>query len=553
MKNIFLFVLILILSCSKQPVKNTETTKITEILFDNVQPNHQIPNKIQYLFSLRDQDNHAVEILNRDLDKVEVNIKENEQNVDNNESNVLIHNSDNFRMDVVLVLDFSASMAENDGIPFMIDGAVSLINSLKSNHRIAIIEFHDNNESSNFSLIQSFTTDKEEAIGSLNNFIESGFYSGFSTCWDAVNLALEQFPTEINYQIIRAVVFLSDGNDNSSFTISDDLISNALEKNVRIYNIGIGNITNENQNILTAISEQTGGKFYQNNSITFLQNEFDQIISDLGGNYIISYITPQNSEFQVNISLTYKDITTTNPISETIEPNLIAGDDKLGILKFSAPIVHNDSISYYLEAVHIPRNVTQLKFAVESEFEYCVQNVDIGNGGLISDWSIPTKNDNGFWITKGSELSFGDFGKLCEITFLYSRLDGFSAKFIIDNSIYNYGVKFAGGDINDLDENNFWRTEIIYGFALFKPEPKDFAEEQDSLINLSWNVSDDSLNVRYAIFLDKNNPPLVMIADSLLENTYQTLVDTASTYFWQVKAFTETDEKYGNIWKFTTK
>ncbi len=548
-----IFIAVLFLSCAKDPVKNTDVTKITEINFENIQPNNQIPDKIQYLFSLRDQDNHAIEIENKDLDEISINISENEQPVDNNESNVLIHNSDNFKMDVILVLDFTASMAVNDGISYMIDGAKSLINSLKINHRIAIIEFHDNNDDSNFSLIQPFTFDKDEAILSLDNFVKSGFYSGFSTCWDAINLALEQFSEDVDYETIRSIVFLSDGNDNSSSTVPDDFINTAIEKNVRIYNIGIGNISDENQTLLSSISEQTGGKFYQNTTIKFLQNEFDQIISDLGGNYVISYITPQTSEFQLKISLTYKDVTTTTPITDTVDPSLITGNDKFGILNFSSPNIQNDSISFYLNAIHIPRNVSEFKFRIDSDLDYFVQNVSPDDGGLLSNWTQPVKDENGFWTTNGENLLFGDFGKLMKITFLSSRLDGFSAKFILDNSIYDYGIKFYGGNLGELDANDFWRTEMIYGFAIYSPQPQDFAVEQDSALTLSWSVTNDSLDVKFAVYLDKNNPPQTIIADSLSEKSFSIIVDTVSTYYWKIKAFTDSDEKFGNVWKFSTK
>ncbi len=555
MKNILMsvFLIIIIFGCSKQPVKSNNSVSISEITFENIQPNNQVPNKIQYLFSLRDQDNHAVEIPNSDLNKVSINITENDQPVDNDESSVLIHNFDNFGIDVVLVLDFSASMENNDGISFMVDGAKSLINSLKTNHRIAIIEFHDNNDQSNFSIIQNFTIDKDSAISALDEFIDSGFYSGFSTCWDAVNLGLEQFSEDIEYETIRSIVFLSDGNDNSSLTTPDELITNALAKNVRIYNIGIGDISDDHQTILASISEQTGGKFYQNSTISFLQNEFDQIISDLGGNYVVSYITPQTLQFQVSISLTYKDITATSPITDTIDPSLISGDDKFGILNFSTANVHNDSISFYLNAVHIPRNVSELRFKIISDLNYLVENVNPEEGGLISDWTVPQKDEDGFWITQGNDIPFGDFGKLCKITFMKSRLDGFTAKFVLDNSVYDYGIKLSDGGTNDLDNEGYWRTELTYGYAIFNPQPKDFAIEQDSSVTLSWSTTNDSLNVKYAIYLDKNNPPQFVLIDSLAESSFQTIVDTASTYFWRVKAFTDNDEKLGNIWKFSTK
>ena len=82
--------------------------KITEIHFKNVNAAHQTPCVVQYIFSLRDQYNHAVEIENTSrLNWNNLRIWENEKEIDYMESYPFLYPQDDFKMQIMLILDFS--------------------------------------------------------------------------------------------------------------------------------------------------------------------------------------------------------------------------------------------------------------------------------------------------------------------------------------------------------------------------------------------------------------------------------------------------------------
>ena len=180
--------------------------KITKVRFGNINAAHQAPSNVQFIFSLRDQYNKAVIFDTEDKDTYDLKIWENKNELDYLESNTFLSTQDDFQLQLMLVLDFSASMNEHaNGIETMVKGATTLIDSLKETHEIGVIEFHC--PQSEPKVLQQFITNKEAAINSITNFTSTAIYSDFSICWDAVYKGLEAFPKEPDPKIFRTLVF----------------------------------------------------------------------------------------------------------------------------------------------------------------------------------------------------------------------------------------------------------------------------------------------------------------------------------------------------------
>jgi len=437
----------------------------SDIRFENVQPNHQKPSKVQFIFSLRDSREHAVLIPQEDFaDKVNIIIEENDQQIDYTESHGFVHTAESFGMDLVLVLDYTASMAQNNGIDTMLQGVDLILNSLAGSHRVAIVEFHDNNPGDNYSVLQEFTSNKQEAAQTVHNF--TNVYNGFSTCWDAVYKGLELFPEDSNASTFRTLVFLSDGFDNSSMHQPQDLIDFADDIGVTIFNIGVGeNITGPNEDRLKRISLETGGKYHRANNLGELQERFVDIVSDLGGNYKISYITPKRETFKVKIWLEYNGKRTEQPISQNVNGAAIFDSDRKGILSIDQPLRHDNRADIFISAEHIPREVTGFRFKLglsdPVKVDGPVEIIPPGDGGLITaDWSDITMDQEGYFTTSGPQLSFGDFGVLFKIS-LKDLPDGtVTIPVLFDNGIYSNGVSFYGGDSGEINGDGDWETTV---------------------------------------------------------------------------------------------
>jgi Mg-chelatase subunit ChlD len=452
------------LSCDSEDSISSNSRPSLE--FVNIQPNHQRPSKVQFIFSLRDNNGHAVLIPQTEFDEaVGITIKENGLQIDYRESHGFVHTAESFGMDVVLVLDYTESMAVNNGIDTMLMGVDSILDGLAESHRVAIVEFHDNQAGDNYSVLQDFTTEKEEARFAIQSF--TGAYNGFSTCWDAVYLGLGLFPIEIDSNTVRNLVFLSDGFDNSSIHTPRELSSLAQSIGVRIYNIGVGDfIEPVNEATLREISETTGGMYYRAEELNQLREQFGQIVDDLGGNYKISYITPRRDIFEVEIGISYDGLNTRNPIIASIDGASIFDSDRKGLLSFNEPSVFNETAEMFISADHIPRDITTFRFKIDLPAPIAiVEPIEIISpdvGGLLDDnWTAMAKDIDGYYNTSGPELSFGDSGLLFKINLDNITNPGVAIQITFDNSLYTNDVYFFGGDPSELDLDGNWVKTVV--------------------------------------------------------------------------------------------
>ncbi|MBD3169005.1 MAG: VWA domain-containing protein [candidate division Zixibacteria bacterium] len=514
----------------------------SELNFKNVQAAHEIPSKVQFIFSLRDKEDHAVIIPQAQFDEdVEVKILEDGQQIDYAESHGFIHTAQNFDMSVVLVLDFTESMANaENGIETMINGAKSLINNMGETHRIAVIEFHDNDPSDNYSLLQEFTTNKSAAVAAIEDFVDQGAYNGFSVCWDAVSMGIQQFPAESDPNSIGALIFLSDGFDNSSSATPAQVIQNAKDRNIRIFNIGVGGIEPARESTLQNISNQTGGNYYGAEQIEFLEEKFENIMDDLGGNYKISYITPKQVEFTVDISLTYNGNTTYPHINQRVDGDSIAGNHKLGLISFTESSVTGGSAEFFIRAEHVPRDITTFRFRFDTGKSVDVDLVPGYDGGLLGSWTTPVMDNENFFISTGNELEFGDFGNLFKVTIDNITEFGLEIPFTMDNSVYEYGVYFYGGDEDEIDGDGNWNTVIPIGVTSYAEDFEDGAMPAGWLTGDSaWFIVTDTVyqggySVRSGDISDNE--------ESYLEKTFRIPEDTLVNVSFARKVSSESND-----------
>ncbi len=442
--------------------------QITKVRFDNINAAHQAPSSVQYMFSLRDQYNRAV-IFDTDNKSIyNLKIWENKEELDYLESNTFLSTQDDFQLQLMLVLDFSASMNEHaNGVETMVKGATSLIDSLKETHEIGVIEFHGPQSSPK--ILQQFITNKEVAINSIKDFTSNAIYSDFSICWDAVYKGLELFPTEPDPKVFRALVFLSDGFDNSSTHLPNDITSLANQRDIHIYNIGVGDVHEEQ--VLEKISKKTGGTYVHAQNMCILLERFQQIIRDLGGQYRITYVTPKKLKdniFTVKCEATYNGIKSIPPLTREIDISSIYGDTQKGILTFTSTLnPYDKKAEIFLWSEHAPRYVNEFRFRLNGKHTVSVVSTD--EGGLCGNWEIINENNGWYRLVSPDKkkpkkgLSFGSNGTVCKITINDISKSGTTIPFKLDNSVYTLGQSFFGGNDSEIDAEGNWNTNIIIG------------------------------------------------------------------------------------------
>lgn len=162
--------------------------------------------------------------------------------------------------DLALVLDTSGSMQDEDKMPNAKAGARQLVSLLSNKDEFSLISF--SNSPSWATSDQPLATSRKPSVDA----IDSLFPGGQTALYDAIDAAythLQQRPADH----IRAIVVLTDGEDNKSTLQLNDLLAriraDAETHTIRIYTIAYG--SDARRDVLTQIANATQGKDYDGN------------------------------------------------------------------------------------------------------------------------------------------------------------------------------------------------------------------------------------------------------------------------------------------------
>jgi Ca-activated chloride channel family protein len=153
-----------------------------------------------------------------------------------------------------------------------------------------LIQFSDSPQ-----LVQDFTTD----ITKLQNRLLFTRAKGRTSLYDALYLGLEKVSRGNNVR--KALLLITDGQDNHSRYSLSDVRAFAREHDVMIYSIGIVDGTDlqtefTGQAILESLSDMTGGVAFFPDSLEALPGICAKIGLDLKSQYVIGYrpVNPSN-------------------------------------------------------------------------------------------------------------------------------------------------------------------------------------------------------------------------------------------------------------------
>ena len=158
-------------------------------------------------------------------------------------------------LDIVFVIDYSASMDDNDPNQLFKELSKEFISKLrKDQDQAAVVKFIRR-----ATLISALTSDKDALNSAINSIsYDSGYSTDSGTDGSTgIRLAIDQLiGSESEYQYI---IFVTDGEDNQYTYSYDALIEEAAANNIVIYTIGMGSAS---ESILKEIANGTDGKYY---------------------------------------------------------------------------------------------------------------------------------------------------------------------------------------------------------------------------------------------------------------------------------------------------
>ncbi len=426
----------------------------SEINFAGITTSTNLPSQIQMVFALRDQDDRAVV---RDAEQVKSGIRVFEQGpgtnnnweeIDYSETSFFVHTAENIDMEVVFVLDFTNSMYEarlpggRTGIDAMLDSFYAALDVLPDAHRVGVVEFHDRNVKP--SVLSKLTTEHDRIRASVDKFAHSGFDHGSSVVWDAVSKGLTLFTSvSAKPRAVRAMVFLSDGRDTSSVTTRDAVEADARRRQVQMYPIGVGDVFQSSA--LRTLARRTGGAYYAAQDVSALRQQLRELADDLRGQYRLSYITLRRSgKYQTRVQLRLRGVSAETTVGP-FDVGTFFGADNQGVITYDPPSEVDSAtgtMSVYMRASHIPRNIDRIRFFSGGNKPVSVEIVPADDGGLLEGWELTGPDLSGFFeASSDTPIEFGNSGLLFKLT--YSRIieKRLTIRVTFDNSIYTGGKR----------------------------------------------------------------------------------------------------------------
>ena len=115
-------------------------------------------------------------------------------------------------------------------------------------------------------------------VNKIENVLNTLMPQGRTAYFDAALMGVRKTFPHNNPN--KAIILLSDGEDNESIATEYELISEARQKNIRIFTVGV-NIFAQTEESMIRIAAQTGGKYYSANNPAAMDEVFESIQRDV--------------------------------------------------------------------------------------------------------------------------------------------------------------------------------------------------------------------------------------------------------------------------------
>lgn len=200
---------------------------------------------------------------------------------DNRVEQTITHfSSDNAPLSVGIVLDISGSMATN--LPGAKSSVVRFLQQGTPQDEYFLVTFSDRT-----AVVQDFTGKADDIRNSIG-FVQA---KGRTALYDAVYAGLQKL-SEAHHDK-KALIVITDGEDNSSRYTFSDVKEFAKESDAQIYAIGEKGDLGYGRAIISELVSLTGGRAFFPTSLKSLDYYCDLIHTELRNQYVLGY-TPSN-------------------------------------------------------------------------------------------------------------------------------------------------------------------------------------------------------------------------------------------------------------------
>src|SRR5579884_1171221 len=236
-------------------------------------------NEVPVVFTVTDKHNHYV----KDLDKKDFKVIDDGRPVEEIRS---FRRETDLPLRVGLLIDSSASVRSR--FKFEQEAAIEFMNqTIRPQYDRAFVLGFD----SNLEITQNFTSQAEL----LSKGIRSLQPGNSTRLYDALYYACREklLDTGDTVSVRKAIVLITDGEDNSSRVTREEAIEMALRANVIVYTISTNvpgyTESSKYDKILQRIADATGGRWFEPFEVTDVANAFAQIQADLRSQYALAY------------------------------------------------------------------------------------------------------------------------------------------------------------------------------------------------------------------------------------------------------------------------
>ena len=181
---------------------------------------------------------------------------------------------------VVLVVDRSLSMEEEDRIGSLKTAVSTFLKGLPKGSRVAVVAFGSEVEK-----ICPFTSEAKP----VQDAVDALTPAGATRYYDAVAVALEMLQKEPGR---RAVLALTDGEDTFSQSATlDSVIVAARRLGLPVHTLGLGSEDEIESNALRQLAHATRGQYYPARQADQLRSIYEQLAERLRSSYSLAYRT----------------------------------------------------------------------------------------------------------------------------------------------------------------------------------------------------------------------------------------------------------------------
>ena len=197
----------------------------------------------------------------------------------------------NQKLSVVFAMDYSTSVTTLFR-PEMEAAVIAFIDAMETGDQAAVVKFNFDNPLG-ASIVAPFTAiDTVGGNATLETAVQSDYPGDGTNLLDALEVAVNHIlnPPAPLPAGPKAVILISDGDDNRSVIEASDIFQLASTNGIPIFTIGVGDLIPRGEQLMVDLGSETGGVYIPAPTETEIADAYVTISSRLNNEYLISVV-----------------------------------------------------------------------------------------------------------------------------------------------------------------------------------------------------------------------------------------------------------------------